>query len=83
MIGWIDTLLEEQEVQELHYSTSFDRAKRRVSALNRAPTDVGRGLSETLSIPSDQLQAEEWNVLDYIKDFQTALEGDMSGCQKN
>jgi len=58
MIGWIDNLLvDERKNAEWPWSTSSDFAKpeNRVNALNFPPTNVGRGLSETLSIPSDDL----------------------------
>eukprot|EP00565_Helicotheca_tamesis_P000858 CAMPEP_0185737896 /NCGR_PEP_ID=MMETSP1171-20130828/31533_1 /TAXON_ID=374046 /ORGANISM="Helicotheca tamensis, Strain CCMP826" /LENGTH=44 /DNA_ID= /DNA_START= /DNA_END= /DNA_ORIENTATION= len=44
MIGWIDNLLEEDSDDERPYVA-------RTVALNVPPKEVGRGLSETLSIP--------------------------------
>mmetsp|Transcript_15319 Transcript_15319/g.22732 ORF Transcript_15319/g.22732 Transcript_15319/m.22732 type:complete len:648 (-) Transcript_15319:72-2015(-) len=50
MIGWIDNMLEESSDDGQGYVA-------RTKALNVPPKEVGRGLSETLSIPSDDLNA--------------------------
>eukprot|EP00529_Nitzschia_sp_RCC80_P017733 CAMPEP_0113443108 /NCGR_PEP_ID=MMETSP0014_2-20120614/1963_1 /TAXON_ID=2857 /ORGANISM="Nitzschia sp." /LENGTH=846 /DNA_ID=CAMNT_0000334043 /DNA_START=210 /DNA_END=2750 /DNA_ORIENTATION=+ /assembly_acc=CAM_ASM_000159 len=62
MIGWIDSLLTdhrhrpENQSNERYDDIEFKKAENRIDALNYPPQDVGRGLSETLSIPSDDLE---------------------------
>ena len=61
MIGWIDSMLtdgERESASKRGYdwgSSMFVKAKARMNALNYPPSEVGRGLSETLSIPSEDL----------------------------
>ena len=61
MIGWIDSLLIDHQIdfkskhRHLGSMGEFDKAEKRVNALNFPSKEVGRGLSETLSIRSDDL----------------------------
>ena len=59
MIGWIDSLLMDYrhraDARSDYHDEKFKKAENRINALNYPPKDVGRGLSETLSIPSDDL----------------------------
>ena len=62
MIGWIDSLLtDHRQSKDKHRDEQMDdryfkKTENRINALNYPPKNVGRGLSETLSIPSDDLQ---------------------------
>jgi len=72
MIGWIDSLLKDH-TKDLKVNggvferndNKFEKPEKRANALNFPPQKVGRGLSETLSIPSDDLNlADFYDTLD-------------------
>jgi len=85
MIGWIDNLLKTDEVSErrerLAYvgnnddddddPCNFNRAYRRINALNVPPSTVGRGLSETFSTPTDDLKHDDF--LDTLETMKAKL----------
>ena len=59
MIGWIDHILEDDS--DVH--DEFQRnSRKRTMALNNTPRQIGRGISETLSIPTDDLVVDEFNA---------------------
>ena len=53
MIGWLNSMLLHDADDRA--SSKFSRAELRTRGLNMPPRQVGRGLSETLSVPSSQL----------------------------
>lgn len=57
MIGWFDNLSVSEPQDHMFYRRSHDFARpiARLNALNFPPNEVGRGLSETLSIPTGDL----------------------------
>ncbi len=56
MIGWIDNLLKQSEQEDMYRRDDpFWLAHKRVNALNIPLPTVGLGLSETLSISTDEL----------------------------
>ena len=64
MIGWLDSMLEDMEDEH------FGQGHCRVAALNVPPRNVGRGLSETLSIPSTELmEVCDLTEMRYLDDF--------------
>eukprot|EP00978_Attheya_sp_CCMP212_P024002 scaffold74699_cov49-Attheya_sp.AAC.2 len=68
MIGWIDNLLKKHDTQNhRNPDIRFDKTKSRINALNMPPSTVGRGLSETLSTSSDDLNFDDF--LDTIEDL--------------
>jgi len=79
MIGWIDSLLKEGERERENaylYSHHFNKPEARINALNFPAKEVGRGLSETLSIPSDDLNFPPF--FDSLQDADKKLKSDMS-----
>ena len=73
MIGWIDNLLksEESDLEREDDELMFDY--KRIKALNVPPTKVGRGLSETLSIPSEDLEST-FNFITTLDEMKETLE---------
>jgi len=79
MIGWIDSLLADGErdprMKETWWGDHFAKPTARINALNFPPTEVGRGLSETLSIPSEDLNFASF--IDTLDERNKKLNADM------
>lgn len=55
MIGWVQSMLEEQLCGNDNIKECFPETDKRLRALNVPPSQLGRGISETLSIETDEL----------------------------
>jgi len=81
MLGWIDSLLIDGEQDRLLNHPfpirreEFDRPEKRLNALNYPPKEVGRGLSETLSIPSDDLDPKPF--IDTLEERKEQINADL------
>jgi hypothetical protein len=82
MIGWIDSLLKNDECSrgEFYWDRpreEFVKPERRFNAMNFPPNGVGRGLSETLSVPSDDLAERYASFIDTLDELNEKLNADM------
>jgi hypothetical protein len=81
MIGWIDSLLKNDErSRDKHWTTPDEvlgKPERRFNAMNFPPNGVGRGLSETLSVPSDDLAERYGSFMDTLDELNEKLNVDM------
>ena len=58
MLGWFKDILKEKQHGDFQYDfvqSAFGDVHKRMDSLNRPPKAIDRGLSETLSIPTDDL----------------------------
>jgi len=76
MIGWINNLLNEFDYND----KDFAKPRRRMNALNFPSQQAGRFLSETLSIPSDDLDPKPF--LDSLEQREQAIEADLDVMMK-
>ena len=77
MIGWIDSLLKNDERSRRWRNDEFEKPGRRFNAMNFPPNGVGRGLSETLSVPSDDLEERYGAFIDALDEHNEKLNADM------
>ena len=82
MIGWVDSMLAEGEddlaVSFRRYRDYFfQRPKARINALNYPPTEVNRGLSDTLSIRSEDLNDKYGSFIHTINKREEDLNNDL------